>query len=101
MSKGQKYRGSFICDSCGMRKLIRAPVTNEPPTNLMLSPAEWRVIREFATEFDEVSKAHGERWEALDFLDWLEPSVVTTWRYEVSHFYSPNNDRKRPKDPAA
>jgi hypothetical protein len=69
-------RPAIMCRSCGIRKRMRLPITADAPSAIRLEKMQYRLIRQFAAEFDLLSD--GMTFTATEFMDWWEPSIVGT-----------------------
>jgi hypothetical protein len=77
---------TYTCPSCRVRYAVGAPLQAEPQTSLDLNDnssvsSKMRALRLFAVEFDGLAS---EQFSALEFIDWLEPSIIGSERHRVT-----------------
>ena len=68
------HTNSPMCPSCSVRWVVGEP-TGEPPAELFVSSHLPSTLAKFAREFDEASDGLDETFTAVDFIDWLTPSL--------------------------
>ena len=64
------------CPKCQMRWRVRDE--NAPLRDyawIHLRPAQVAYIRDAARHFDAISAAHGDKWTAEEFVDWMSADV--------------------------
>ena len=66
-----------LCEGCGVRLTVGEPATNTVwAQRLVLDERVIKDLTEAAAEFDQLTeRAEVGRFTALDFIDWLTPSV--------------------------
>lgn len=63
-----------VCYSCKIRFIVGAP-SREAPAELYVSEKLPSLLAAFAREFDEMADESDETYTAVDFIDWLTPSL--------------------------
>ena len=72
------------CSSCNARVKFGHPAPSDNWAKINLSTRTFYIIQQAAAEFDQLSLEAGEYPTALEFLDWLAPSIPRTAQHNAA-----------------
>lgn len=72
------------CPSCRARAKYGHPNPSDNWSKLNLSTRMFYILQQAAAEFDQLSQEAGEYPTAMEFLDWLAPSIPGTAQFTAS-----------------
>lgn len=76
MRDDQDLPANPVCYSCKIRFVV-GPPTREAPAEIYVNEALPSMLAAFAREFDEIADESHDHYTAVDFIDWLIPSLRT------------------------